>query len=383
VPSRDEERILETLRKLNELRERGLISEQEYLKFKNRLLEHYFDYRELSSRKRITFSKRKILALVLLISIALLIFFGMCMYVSQEATRSLTIDGARVTSIHLDEPLLKMKIIVKIRNSFSEQILLKEPAYSLKLFNTVVKTGRLDSVIIPPLDEVEIPLLIELHTMELGDIFIRIIKDGLLTGEIKFSGVATTRLLGFVESPFENSFIATEKLVTPEFPISLTLDVSYNLSKNVPTWAAIIPHDPSKPAKLVIKFESLNTIKIIEENVEGMLLDLNKLIDSLPASEGDKSLIKSFITGVTSQINLVLKGDYTTVFEMILPREITPVSLKDAETGVEIEYFYNLARNSLVTVVEFFKIRYEKPGVGIVISEVGERLLTLEILRGI
>ena len=48
MSSRDEERILKTLRKLNELREQGLISEQEYLKFKNRLLEHYFDYRELS-----------------------------------------------------------------------------------------------------------------------------------------------------------------------------------------------------------------------------------------------------------------------------------------------------------------------------------------------
>ena len=381
MSSRDEERILKTLRKLNELREQGLISEQEYLKFKNRLLEHYFDYRELSSRKRITFSKRKIAALVLLISIALLIFFGMCMYVSQEAARSLTIDEARITSIQLDEPLLKMKITVKLRNSFSEQILLKEPAYSLKLFNTVVKTGRLNSVIIPPLDEVEMPLLIKLHTMELGDVFDRIIKDGLLTGEIKFSGVAETRLLGFVESPFENIFIATEKLATPKFPISLTLEASYNLNETAPTWATIIPHDPKKPAKLVIKFESLNTIEIVEENVEGMLLDLNKVIDSLPAAEGDKSLIKSFITSVTSQINLVLKGEYTSVFEMILPREITPVSLKDAETGVEVGYNYNLARNSLVTVLEFTKIRYEKPGVGSVLSEVGERHLTLEILR--
>mgnify|MGYP000683943038 CR=1 FL=1 len=303
------------------------------------------------------------------------------MYVSQEAARSLTIDEARITSIQLDEPLLKMKITVKLRNSFSEQILLKEPAYSLKLFNTVVKTGRLNSVIIPPLDEVEMPLLIELHTMELGDVFDRIIKDGLLTGEIKFSGVAETRLLGFVKSPFENSFIATEKLTTPKFPLSLTLEASYNLNETAPTWATIIPHDPKKPAKLVIKFESLNTIEIVEENVEGMLLDLNKVIDSLPASEADKSLIKSFITGVTSQINLVLKGDYTSVFEMILPKEITPVSLKDAETGVEVGYNYNLARNSLVTVLEFTKIRYEKPGVGSVLSEVGERHLTLEILR--
>lgn len=124
---------------------------------------------------------------------------------------------------------------------------------------------------------------------------------------------------------------------------------------NKPDWLVVIKDNPENPFTLTLTWQSYDTIRLDEENIEGLLMDLQQALTSTGLTVSDVYAIMNFIRFATTKITLVVNGTGTDNYEIILPAGLTVIDVRTA-AGESIPFFFNYARNSVVFTVTFHSV---------------------------
>jgi hypothetical protein len=145
-----------------------------------------------------------------------------------------------------------------------------------------------------------------------------------------------------------------KKIRTPELGKKVTI-TNKNLDKFQKV-IGIIPEnfDLTRQFILTIEVQTLNTILIKEEGLEGVLIDLKGVLGQMDWSNKELSLITDFLEETTPHLRLIFEGTFRDTFEIILPKNIRVVDVQVLR-GNLLSYFVNMARNSVVFNLDFIR----------------------------
>jgi len=132
-----------------------------------------------------------------------------------------------------------------------------------------------------------------------------------------------------------------------EFPKSVVYS-----DDNKPDWMAVIKENAENPFRLTITWQDYGTIRFDTENIEGLLVDLQKALVDTGMTVSDAYAIMNFIRFSASKVTLIVSGTGTDSYEIILPAGLTVADVRTA-AGERVPFFFNMARNSVVFTVTF------------------------------
>ena len=134
--------------------------------------------------------------------------------------------------------------------------------------------------------------------------------------------------------------------------VSFPASVTYS-DANKPDWLTVIKENPDADFSLKLTIEGYDRIRLDEENVEGLLVDLPRAFQDTGLSASDVNALIAFMRFSAPRVTLALNGTGVDVIEIVLPAGVQVSRIINLATGEEVDFNYNEARNSVITVVQF------------------------------
>jgi len=351
----DEDRIFRILEKLEELRSRGLISQEYYQQRREQLLSLYLEDRRKSFHNRLLPRKRYLKNGIIAASIIVgLIIFTVIGYSNAS---SVNIQSVELEKLSYDS----ISINVIFKNPTTSPAHISKCLYEFKSEGSTLYNGELRDVRLPA-EETKIMMLdIPMKTPRAKKYLSNVVSEGLLEGELEISCEVPVLLFGTIQTPILVTIRETEKIRTLELGKSITIT-----NKNSATFQKVIAIIPENylydltnnltPQRiLTIEVQTMNSISFKEEGIEGVLVDLKGVLEQMGWTDKEFSLITDFLEETTPHLRLVFEGTFTDIFEIILPKSMKIVDIQGLQ-GNLMSYFINRARNSVVLTLRFEKI---------------------------
>ncbi|MCL7389983.1 MAG: SHOCT domain-containing protein [Thaumarchaeota archaeon] len=350
----DEDRIFRILEKLEELRSRGLISEEYYQQRRERLLSLYLEdkgksfHNRLLPRKR--YLKNGIIAAPIIVG---LIIFTVIGYSNASAVN---IQSVELEKLSYDS----ISVNVIFKNPTTSPAHISKCLYEFKSEGSTLYNGELRDVRLPA-EETKIMMLdIPMKTPRAKKYLSKVASEGLLEGELEISCEVPVLLFGTIQTPILVTIRETEKIRTLELGKSITIT-----NKNSATFRKVITIIPENylynltnnltpQCILTVEVQTMNSISFKEEGIESVLVDLKGVLEQMGWTDKEFSLITDFLEETTPHLRLVFEGTFTDIFEIILPKSMKIIDIQVLQ-GNLMSYFVNRARNSIVLDISFVK----------------------------
>jgi hypothetical protein len=345
----DRDRILRILEKLEELRSRGLISEEYYQQRREQLLSLYLEDRRRSFHNRLLPRKRYLKNWI----IATPIIVGLIIFTVIGYSNASSVNIQSVELEKLSHDSISVNVIFK--NPTTSPAHISKCLYEFKSEGSTLYNGELRDVRLPAEKTKDMTLDIPMKSSRAKKYLSNVASEGLLEGELEISCEVPVLLFGAFETPILATIHETKKIRTLEFGKKITIT-----NKNSPKFQeviAIIPemnYSLTQQFILTVEVQTMNRISLKEEGVEGVLVDLKGVLGQMGWNEKEFSLITDFLEQTTPHLRLVFEGTFTDIFEIILPKSIKIVDVQVLQ-GNQISYFVNRARNSIVLNISFVK----------------------------
>jgi len=211
---KDNEKILRILERLEELKKRGLISEEYYQEKRNMLLSMYLEDRErivyppkiLKSRER-----RYVKIGILIASMIFVIVFVSFIVVGYINASSVTVLSAKLIRVSSDSILVK----VIFNNPSAHPNYITRCSYEVKLDGSSVYKGELNDLILPAGRTEELILDIPMKMPIARKYLAKVMEDGLLDGKIEIMYVIPALFLNMIQTPITINKYEIKEVQTP------------------------------------------------------------------------------------------------------------------------------------------------------------------------
>jgi hypothetical protein len=339
------------LEKLEELRNRGLISEEYYQQKRNQLLSLYLENRERRTYKYQRTLPRKLYLIIGIIATTIIIGFITSTVIGYSNASSLKIASVELERLAHDS--LSVNVILYNPTAYQANIL--RCLYEFKSEGSTLYNGELRDVRLPPKRSEVLTLDIPMKTPRTKNYLSKVADSGLLEGELEISCEVPVLLFGTIQTPILVPIHENKKIRTPELGKKITI-TNKNLDK-FQRVIGIIPENFNLTRQYILTIEvrTMNTISIKEEGIEGVLVDLKGVLRQMDWTDKELSLITDFLEEATPHLRLIFEGTYRDTFEIILPKNIMVVDVQVLR-GNLLSYFVNMARNSVVLNLDFVRI---------------------------
>ena len=346
----DEDKILRILEKLEELRNRGLISEEHYHQKRNQLLSLFLEDRKRRAYKYQRMMSRKRYLIIGIIATSIIMGFIISTVIGYGNASSLNIASVELEKLAHDS--LSVNVIFYNPTAYQAHIL--RCLYEFKSEGSTLYNGELRDVRLPAKRSEVVTFDIPMKTPRAKNYLSKVADTGLLEGELEISCEAPVLLFGTIQTPILVTIHDNKKIRTPELGKKITI-TNKNLDKFQKV-IGIIPEnfDLTRQFILTIEVQTLNTILIKEEGLEGVLIDLKGVLGQMDWSNKELSLITDFLEETTPHLRLIFEGTFRDTFEIILPKNIRVVDVQVLR-GNLLSYFVNMARNSVVFNLDFIR----------------------------